>query len=77
LEGESDRFFVFSDSGPQSQLVNRKFSVDFNWYLATVKSYIVVQIDGRGSGFNGDILLDESEKYLGAIGVEDQLAVLS
>ncbi|KAL9110042.1 MAG: hypothetical protein Q9227_005381 [Pyrenula ochraceoflavens] len=40
-------------NGPGSQMVNRKFTVDFQAYLASSLGYIVVTVDGRGTGFIG------------------------
>ena len=39
--------------GPGSQLVNKKFGVDFQTYVASNLGYIVVTFDGRGTGFIG------------------------
>jgi dipeptidyl aminopeptidase len=39
--------------GPGSQTVNKKFTVDFQAYLASSLGYIVVTVDGRGTGFIG------------------------
>lgn len=39
--------------GPGSQTVDRKFTVDFQSYLASSLGYIVVTVDGRGTGFIG------------------------
>lgn len=39
--------------GPGSQTVDRKFTVDFQSYLASNLGYIVVTVDGRGTGFIG------------------------
>ncbi|OOQ82014.1 putative dipeptidyl-aminopeptidase B [Penicillium brasilianum] len=39
--------------GPGSQTVDRKFSVDFQSYVASSLGYIVVTVDGRGTGFIG------------------------
>lgn len=39
--------------GPGSQTVDRKFTVDFQAYLASSLGYIVVTVDGRGTGFIG------------------------
>ena len=39
--------------GPGSQLVNKKFQVDFQSYVASNLGYIVVTLDGRGTGFIG------------------------
>ena len=39
--------------GPGSQVVNKKFGVDFQTYVASNLGYIVVTLDGRGTGFIG------------------------
>ncbi|KXX74098.1 putative dipeptidyl-aminopeptidase B [Madurella mycetomatis] len=40
-------------SGPGSQSVNKKFTVDFQSYVAAALGYICVTVDGRGTGFIG------------------------
>lgn len=39
--------------GPGSQSVDRRFSVDFQSYVASTLGYIVVTVDGRGTGHIG------------------------
>ncbi|KAK6336411.1 hypothetical protein TWF696_001969 [Orbilia brochopaga] len=39
--------------GPGSQQVSKSFGVDFQSYLAAAMNYIVVTVDGRGTGFIG------------------------
>jgi dipeptidyl aminopeptidase len=39
--------------GPGSQSVDKKFAVDFQAYVAASLGYIVVTLDGRGTGFRG------------------------
>ncbi|OJJ48187.1 hypothetical protein ASPZODRAFT_62926 [Penicilliopsis zonata CBS 506.65] len=39
--------------GPGSQTVDRKFTVDFQSYVASNLGYIVVTVDGRGTGYIG------------------------
>ena len=39
--------------GPGSQTVDRKFAVDFQSYVASSLGYIVVTVDGRGTGYIG------------------------
>ncbi|QDS68144.1 hypothetical protein FKW77_010311 [Venturia effusa] len=39
--------------GPGSQSVDKKFTVDFQAYVAAGLGYIVVTVDGRGTGFRG------------------------
>lgn len=65
------------DSTPGSQLVSEEFKVDWNHYLASQKSFIVAQIDGRGSGFQGDSFRSQIKGNISVIDVEDQLTVLT
>ncbi|XP_017056243.1 inactive dipeptidyl peptidase 10 isoform X2 [Drosophila ficusphila] len=65
------------DAAPGSQLVTERFHVDWNWYLASQRSFIVAQIDGRGSGFQGELLRTQVHGKLGTVEVEDQLGVLT
>ena len=44
-------FFLYN--GPGFQQVDRKFTVDFQSYVASSLGYIVVTLDGRGTGFMG------------------------
>lgn len=44
-------FYMYG--GPNSQTVDRRFKVDFQSYLSAVQGYIVVTLDGRGTGFIG------------------------
>lgn len=67
----------FSDAAPGSQLVDQKYEVDWNWYLASQRSMIVAQIDGRGSGYQGEVLRTQIHGKLGTVEIEDQLSVLT
>lgn len=42
----------FTYGGPNSQLVNQRFAIDFSSAIAAELNSIVVTIDGRGTGFN-------------------------
>jgi dipeptidyl aminopeptidase B len=44
-------FYLYG--GPGSQTVNKQFTVDFQAYIASSLGYIVVTVDGRGTGFMG------------------------
>jgi dipeptidyl aminopeptidase len=44
-------FYLYG--GPGSQTVDKKFGVDFQAYIAANLGYIVVTVDGRGTGFIG------------------------
>ncbi|GAA5909754.1 hypothetical protein JCM6882_002665 [Rhodosporidiobolus microsporus] len=39
--------------GPNSQLVSPKFQRDWHHYLCTALGYVIVRVDGRGTGFRG------------------------
>ena len=39
--------------GPGSQTVDKRFTVDFQAYVASALGYIVVTVDGRGTGYIG------------------------
>ncbi|XP_030378827.1 inactive dipeptidyl peptidase 10 isoform X2 [Scaptodrosophila lebanonensis] len=65
------------DASPGSQLVTERFHVDWNWYLCSQRSFIVAQIDGRGSGYQGELLRTQVHGKLGTVEVEDQLGVLT
>lgn len=60
---------------PGSQLVSEQWAVDWGTYLASNRNFIVAQIDGRGSGFQGDKLLHTIYYHLGSVEIEDQIAV--
>ena len=53
--------------GPGSQTVDRRFDVDFDAYIAASLAYIVVTVDGRGTGFIGRkarcIIRDDIGRY--------------
>jgi dipeptidyl aminopeptidase len=44
-------FYLYG--GPGSQTVDKRFNVDFQSYIAANLGYIVVTVDGRGTGFIG------------------------
>lgn len=66
-----------TDAKPGSQLVDEQFRIDWNWYLAGSQQMIVAQIDGRGSGFQGELLKAKVVGRLGGPEIEDQLAILT
>ncbi|KAI8981579.1 dipeptidyl peptidase IV N-terminal region-domain-containing protein [Pilobolus umbonatus] len=39
--------------GPGSQLASYRFNLNWNTYLASKQKYIIVTVDGRGTGFKG------------------------
>ncbi|KAG5652732.1 hypothetical protein H0H81_003931 [Sphagnurus paluster] len=59
--------------GPQSQLVDLKFSRNWHDYLACGLSYIVVIVDGRGTGYKGRSLRNPVKDNLGFYETIDQV----
>ncbi len=62
-------------SGPGSQTVSKQFNVDFQSYIAASLGYIVVTVDGRGTGFLGRKLRCITRGNLGYYEAHDQIAV--
>lgn len=76
-------YFLFSASpaqlilrygGPGSQTVSNKWERDWHTYLVTEKKYIVIMVDGRGTGFAGRKLRNPVRDDLGHWEVVDQIA---
>ena len=67
---------MFQYSGPGSQSVsNSYFGTNDYWHqLLANKGYIIVTIDGRGTGFKGADFKKVTYKELGKYEVEDQIA---
>ncbi|KAG8224551.1 hypothetical protein J437_LFUL002155, partial [Ladona fulva] len=54
-----------------------QWGVDWGTYLASCRNFIYAQVDGRGSGFQGDRMLHEISRRLGSIEIVDQIAVIT
>lgn len=59
--------------GPGSFAGADRWGTTFTSYLVTNRKYIVVQINGRGSGNRGQKLLHEIYRRMGTVEIEDQL----
>ncbi|KAF8585399.1 dipeptidyl aminopeptidase [Ramaria rubella] len=59
--------------GPGSQLVDTRFARDWHHYLACSENYIVVVVDGRGTGFKGRQLRNPVKGNLGFWETKDQI----
>jgi len=59
-------------SGPDSQTVLDKWSVDWEYYLAS-KNYIVACVDGRGTGARGSEFRKCTYEQLGVLETKDQV----
>ena len=60
-------------NGPGAQQVNVRFNRDFNWVLPINHKYIVVIVDGRGTGFKGRKLRNPVKDNLGFFETRDQI----
>ncbi|KAI8940338.1 hypothetical protein NX059_004031 [Plenodomus lindquistii] len=61
-------------SGPGSQTVDKHFKVDFQSYIAASLGYIVVTVDGRGTGYLGRKLRCITRGNIGYYEAHDQIA---
>ncbi len=75
-ENKEYPLLMFQYSGPGSQSVsNSYFSTNDYWYqLLADKGYIIVCVDGRGTGFKGAEFKKVTYQELGKYEVEDQIA---
>ena len=75
-ENKEYPLFMFQYSGPGSQQVaNRWFGANDFWHQMLVsQGYIVVCVDGRGTGLKGRDFKKVTQKELGKYEVEDQIA---
>jgi len=64
-------FYLYG--GPGSQMVDRKFHVDFQSYIVSSLGYIVVTVDGRGTGFIGRKARTIVRDQLGTYEAKDQI----
>lgn len=60
--------------GPGSQQVDKRFTVDFQSYVASNLGYIVVTLDGRGTGFIGRKARTIVRNHIGYYEGVDQIA---
>jgi len=67
--------FMYQYSGPGSQEVsNTYFNTNDYWYqLLADEGYIIVCVDGRGTGFKGAAFKKVTQKELGKYELEDQI----
>ncbi|KAH0583152.1 hypothetical protein H2248_011035 [Termitomyces sp. 'cryptogamus'] len=59
--------------GPSSQMVDLKFARTWHDYLACELSYIIVTVDGRGTGYKGRYLRNPVKDNLGFYETVDQI----
>ncbi|MBN3307424.1 DPP10 peptidase, partial [Amia calva] len=64
------------DGAPGSQSVNDKFLMDWDSVLVSADDVIVARFDGRGCGFQGQMILQQVHRRLGKYEVEDQISAV-
>uniref|UniRef100_A0A673HID4 Inactive dipeptidyl peptidase 10-like n=1 Tax=Sinocyclocheilus rhinocerous TaxID=307959 RepID=A0A673HID4_9TELE len=65
-----------NDTAPGGQQVNDRYSLDWDSVLVSSDNVIVARLDGRGSGFQGQKVLQEVHRRLGSVELQDQLAAV-
>lgn len=65
---------VLRYGGPGSQMVSNRFDRDWHSYLACERKYIIVMLDGRGTGYKGRRLRNPIRDGLGRWEAVDQVA---
>jgi len=59
--------------GPGSQTVSASFDISWHAYLACNLQYVIVVVDGRGTGFKGRALRNPVKGNLGFWETRDQI----
>jgi dipeptidyl aminopeptidase B len=59
--------------GPGSQQVDRRFTVDFQSYLASSLGYLIITLDGRGTGYIGRRARCTIRDHIGTLEARDQI----
>ncbi|XP_052462529.1 inactive dipeptidyl peptidase 10-like [Carassius gibelio] len=75
-ENKQHPVLLLLDSHPGGQQVNERFRMDWADVLVSCDDVIVARLDGRGSGFQGQQILQDIYQHLGLVETEDQPSVL-
>ncbi|XP_065108554.1 inactive dipeptidyl peptidase 10-like isoform X2 [Paramisgurnus dabryanus] len=73
---ESRNYALLLMIAPGGQQVNEQYLLDWDSVLVSSDSIIVARLDGRGSGFLGQKVLQEVHKRLGVVELQDHLAAV-
>lgn len=65
--------YLFRYGGPGSQLTDLMFNRDWHHFIACGLQYIVVVVDGRGTGYKGRKLRNPVRNNLGFFETKDQI----
>ncbi|XP_052421477.1 inactive dipeptidyl peptidase 10-like isoform X4 [Carassius gibelio] len=72
-ESRTYALLLMIDTAPGGQQVNDRYSLDWDSVLVSSDNVIVARLDGRGSGFQGQKVLQEVHRRLGSVELQDQL----
>ncbi|KAF4108639.1 inactive dipeptidyl peptidase 10-like isoform X2 [Onychostoma macrolepis] len=75
-ESRNYALLLMIDAAPGGQQVNDRYSLEWDSVLVSSDNVIVARLDGRGSGFQGQKLLQEVHRRLGSVELQDQLAAI-
>ncbi|KAI2647979.1 Inactive dipeptidyl peptidase 10 [Labeo rohita] len=75
-ESRTYALLLMIDAAPGGQQVNDRYSLDWDSVLVSSDNVIVARLDGRGSGFQGQKVLQEVHRRLGSVELQDQLAAV-
>ncbi|KAM3862172.1 inactive dipeptidyl peptidase 10-like [Diretmus argenteus] len=75
-ETQQHPLLLILDNAPGGQSVSDLFSLSWDSVLVSSDNVIVARVDGRGSGFQGQRILQEVHQRLGTVEVQDQIAAL-
>ncbi|XP_061899335.1 inactive dipeptidyl peptidase 10-like [Entelurus aequoreus] len=67
---------LIAGSSPGDQTVTEEFKLDWDWVLVGEGQVVVARLDGRGSRFRGQKMLQQLHQNVGQVDVEDQIAAL-
>jgi dipeptidyl aminopeptidase/acylaminoacyl peptidase len=62
--------------GPNTNLIKAETPWDFMTYLASNRQYVIVMVDGRGSGQRGWSVKESLFRHLGGPEIDDQIEAL-
>uniref|UniRef100_A0A9J8AVX1 Uncharacterized protein n=2 Tax=Cyprinus carpio carpio TaxID=630221 RepID=A0A9J8AVX1_CYPCA len=75
-ESRTYALLLMIDTAPGGQQVNDRYSLDWDSVLVSSDNVIVARLDGRGSGFQGQKVLQEVHRRLGSVELQDQLTAV-
>lgn len=68
-------FYKFRYTGPGTQMVTDKWSVNFDTYMASARNFIILYVDARGSSGRGSKYTTPIYRNLGTVEIDDQISV--